>query len=125
MCDRCFDVLKPAELQNALAGFFSKAAQQPVHDVTDWTSMRSWLNNPFLASMETDIFKCTNILRCDPLPVYCLLSAAARVCTCVVEASLPKPSGDRLFCRPPPGIDMQGEALRAVGQSFDARKPAL
>lgn len=68
MCDRCFDVLKPAELQNALAGHFSKAAQQPVHDVTDWTSMRSWLNNPFLASVESDIFKCTNILRCALLP---------------------------------------------------------
>lgn len=63
VCNRCFDVLKPAELQNALAGHFSKAAQQPVHDVTDWTSMRAWLNNPLTSTLEADIFKCTNILR--------------------------------------------------------------
>lgn len=55
-------MLKPADLQNALAGHFSKAAQLPIHDVTDWTSMRAWLNNPLTSSLEQDIFKCSNIL---------------------------------------------------------------
>jgi hypothetical protein len=57
-------VLRPADLQNALAGHFSKAAQTPVHDVTDWTSMRAWLNNPLTSSLEQDIYKCSNILGC-------------------------------------------------------------
>ena len=65
VCDRCYDVLKPADLQNALAGHFSKAAQLPIHDVTDWTSMRAWLNNPLTSSLEQDIYKCSNILGCD------------------------------------------------------------
>jgi hypothetical protein len=64
VCDRCYDVLKPADLQNALAGHFSRAAQLPVHDVTDWTSMRAWLNNPFSSSLEQDIFKSSTILEC-------------------------------------------------------------
>ena len=66
MCDRCYDVLKPADLQNALAGHLSKAAQLPIHDVTDWTSMRAWLNNPLTSSLEQDIFKSTTILECAP-----------------------------------------------------------
>ena len=71
VCDRCYDVLKPADLQNALAGHFSKAAQLPIHDVTDWTSMRAWLNNPLTSSLEQDIFKSTTILEYAPLPPPC------------------------------------------------------
>lgn len=67
VCDRCCEVLRPADLQNALAGHFSKAAQMPVHDVTDWTSMRAWLNNPLTSSLEQDIYKCSNILGCAAL----------------------------------------------------------
>ena len=70
VCDRCFEVLRPAELQNALAGHFSKAAQMPVHDVTDWTSMRAWLNNPLTSSLEQDIYKCSNILGCAALALW-------------------------------------------------------
>lgn len=78
MCDRCFEVLKPADLQNALAGHFSKAAQSPVHDVTDWTSMRAWLNNPLTSSLEQDIYKCSNILGCAPALQSCLKASPQR-----------------------------------------------
>ena len=64
VCDCCYEVMRPADLQNALAGHFSRAAQTPVHDVTDWTSMRAWLNNPLTSSLEQDIYKCTNIVGC-------------------------------------------------------------
>jgi hypothetical protein len=35
-----------------------------VHDVTDYSAARSWLNSPWTASLEADIYKATNIARC-------------------------------------------------------------
>lgn len=34
-----------------------------MHDVTDASVLRSWLNNPFSMSLAADIYKATNIVR--------------------------------------------------------------
>ena len=34
-----------------------------MHDLTDISVVRSWLNNPLSSSLATDIYKATNIVR--------------------------------------------------------------
>ncbi|KAK9805137.1 hypothetical protein WJX72_001461 [[Myrmecia] bisecta] len=60
-CLECAALLKP--LQPFLAGTISKAVRPAVHDLTDASVMRSWINNPLSASLETDIYQATNIVR--------------------------------------------------------------
>ena len=45
------------------AGTISQAVQPAVHDLTDNSVARSWLNNPLSGSLATDIYKATNIVR--------------------------------------------------------------
>lgn len=61
VCSPCCDLLQP--LQPHLAGTISKSVQAPVHDVTDYSVLRSWLNNPLSSSLEEDLFKATNTVR--------------------------------------------------------------
>ncbi|KAK9857195.1 hypothetical protein WJX84_010172 [Apatococcus fuscideae] len=61
VCDTCATTLKP--LQPFLAGTISEAVRPAVHDVTDASVLRSWLNNPFSMSLAADIYKATNIAR--------------------------------------------------------------
>lgn len=61
VCDTCYGRLEP--FQRYLICRISNAAQIATHDVTDWTCMRGWLNNPLGMSMEQEIYKATNILR--------------------------------------------------------------
>ncbi|KAH7285657.1 hypothetical protein KP509_33G039400 [Ceratopteris richardii] len=61
VCDVCYEKLEP--LQEFLVQSVSNAAQIAIHDVTDRTCMRGWLNNPLGKSMEEEIYKATNILR--------------------------------------------------------------
>jgi hypothetical protein len=89
VCDRCYEVLRPADLQNALAGHFSKAAQSPVHDVTDWTSMRAWLNNPLTSSLEQDIYKCTNIFGCSSFCFWQLHASFLGTCAGLCHSPQP------------------------------------
>lgn len=41
----------------------SRAAQLPTHDLTDLSTLRSWLNVPWGQSMEYEIYKATNTIR--------------------------------------------------------------
>ncbi|KAK9868579.1 hypothetical protein WJX84_008848 [Apatococcus fuscideae] len=61
VCDTCASTLKP--LQPFLAGTISEAVRPAVHDVTDASVLRSWVNNPFSTSLAADIYKATNIVR--------------------------------------------------------------
>ncbi|MCO5589008.1 hypothetical protein L7F22_042972 [Adiantum nelumboides] len=61
VCDACYESLEP--VQGFLIAVNSNASQIAVHDVTDLTCMRGWLNNPFGFSMQDEIYKATNTLR--------------------------------------------------------------
>ncbi|MCD7471783.1 hypothetical protein HAX54_012451 [Datura stramonium] len=41
----------------------SRAAQLPTHDLTDLSTLRSWVNFPWGQSMEYEIYKATNTIR--------------------------------------------------------------
>ncbi|KAL0406715.1 UNVERIFIED_CONTAM: LAS seventeen-binding protein 3 [Sesamum latifolium] len=41
----------------------SRAAQSPTHDLTDLSTLRSWLNFPWGQSMEYEIYKATNTIQ--------------------------------------------------------------
>lgn len=69
VCDTCYDRLDP--LQGILINSISNAVQVAKHDVMDWTCARGWLNLPLGLSMEDEIYKACNTLRC-----YC------QVCFC-------------------------------------------
>ena len=45
------------------AGTIAQAVRPAVHDVTDGSVMRSWLNSPLSNGLEADIYKATNILN--------------------------------------------------------------
>ena len=45
------------------AGTISQAVQPAVHDVTDASALRSWLNPPLGASLAAELYKATNIVR--------------------------------------------------------------
>lgn len=61
LCDPCAELLEP--LQPFLAGTIAQAVRPAVHDVTDGSVMRSWLNSPLSSGLESDIYKATNILN--------------------------------------------------------------
>lgn len=61
VCDACYEKLEP--VQEFLIQSVSNAAQVAIHDVTDITCMRGWVNNPLGTSMQEEIYKATNILR--------------------------------------------------------------
>ncbi|CAL8465716.1 g5252 [Coccomyxa elongata] len=44
-------------------GTVSQAVQPAVHDVTDASALRSWFNPPMAASLATELYKATNIVR--------------------------------------------------------------
>lgn len=44
-------------------GTISQAVQPAIYDVTDSSAMRSWFNSPMSSSLESDIYKATNIVR--------------------------------------------------------------
>lgn len=45
------------------AGTIAQAVRPAIHDVTDGSVMRSWLNSPLSSGLESDIYKATNILN--------------------------------------------------------------
>lgn len=61
VCNACYDRLN--SLQGLLINSISNAMQVAKHDVTDWTSMRGWLNIPVCLSMEQEMYKASNALR--------------------------------------------------------------
>ena len=44
-------------------GTIAQAVQPAIHDVTDGSVLRSWLNSPLSSGLEQDIYKATNILH--------------------------------------------------------------
>ncbi|XP_031118491.1 uncharacterized protein LOC116022077 [Ipomoea triloba] len=61
VCDVCSVRLEP--VQSYLIDQISRAVQLPTHDLTDLSTLRSWLNFPWGQSMEYEIYKATNTLR--------------------------------------------------------------
>lgn len=61
VCDACYQNLEP--IQGFLINMISNASQLAIHDVTDLTCMRGWLNNPIGLSMQDEIYKATNTLK--------------------------------------------------------------
>lgn len=61
VCDVCWVRLE--SVQGLLIKKVSRAAQPATHDVTDLSTLRSWLNFPWGQSMEYEIYKATNTLR--------------------------------------------------------------
>jgi lipid-binding SYLF domain-containing protein len=61
ICDVC--CVRLESVQTYLMDQVSRAAQLPTHDLTDLSTLRSWLNFPWGQSLEYEIYKCTNIVR--------------------------------------------------------------
>uniref|UniRef100_A0A803N2T8 Ysc84 actin-binding domain-containing protein n=1 Tax=Chenopodium quinoa TaxID=63459 RepID=A0A803N2T8_CHEQI len=61
VCDVCWVRLE--SVKPYLMDRVSRAAQLPIHDVTDLSTLRSWLNFPWGDSMEHEIYKATNAIR--------------------------------------------------------------
>lgn len=61
VCDVC--CVRLESVQPYLMNRVSRASQLPTHDVTDLSTLRSWLNFPWGQSMEYEIYKATNTLR--------------------------------------------------------------
>lgn len=61
VCDVCFVRLE--SVQPYLMDQVSPAAQLPTHDLTDLSTLRSWVNFPWGQSMEYEIYKATNTIR--------------------------------------------------------------
>ncbi|KAL0328404.1 UNVERIFIED_CONTAM: LAS seventeen-binding protein 3 [Sesamum calycinum] len=61
VCDVCCVRLEP--VQTCLMSQVSRAAQSPTHDLTDLSTLRSWLNFPWGQSMEYEIYKATNTIQ--------------------------------------------------------------
>ncbi|CAH9106044.1 unnamed protein product [Cuscuta epithymum] len=61
VCDVCS--IRIESVQAYLMDRVSRAAQLPTHDLTDLSTLRSWINFPWGQSMEYEIYKATNILR--------------------------------------------------------------
>ena len=63
MASAAFDWHEYQECHILFAGTISQAVRPAVHDVTDGSVMRSWLNSPLSNGLESDIYKATNILN--------------------------------------------------------------
>ncbi|CAL5393854.1 unnamed protein product [Camellia sinensis] len=61
VCDVC--CVRLDSVQSYLMDQVSRAAQLPTHDLTDLSTLRSWLNFPWGQSMEYEIYKATNTIR--------------------------------------------------------------
>ncbi|XVE53107.1 hypothetical protein DITRI_Ditri02bG0177800 [Diplodiscus trichospermus] len=61
VCDVCCVRLDSA--QSYLTDRVSRAAQLPTHDLTDLSTLRSWLNFPWGQSMEYEIYKAANTIH--------------------------------------------------------------
>ncbi|KAF4391394.1 hypothetical protein F8388_008005 [Cannabis sativa] len=61
VCDVCFVRLQ--SVQPYLMDQVSHAAQLPTNDLTDLSTLRSWLNIPWGQSMEYEIYKAANTIR--------------------------------------------------------------
>ncbi|KAL5989809.1 hypothetical protein ACLOJK_010703 [Asimina triloba] len=61
VCDVCYVRLE--SVQPFLMNQVSRAAQLPTHDLTDLSTLRSWLNFPWGQTMEYEIYKATNTIR--------------------------------------------------------------
>ncbi|KAL8140196.1 hypothetical protein V2J09_006217 [Rumex salicifolius] len=62
VCDVC--CVRLDSVQAYLMDQVSRAAQLPTHDLTDLSTLRSWFNFPWGQSMEYEIYKAANIIRC-------------------------------------------------------------
>ncbi|XP_031257186.1 uncharacterized protein LOC116115163 [Pistacia vera] len=61
VCDVC--CVRLESVQSHLMDKVSRAAQLPTHDLTDLSTLRSWLNFPWGQSMEYEIYKAANTIR--------------------------------------------------------------
>ncbi|XP_052179128.1 uncharacterized protein LOC127792603 [Diospyros lotus] len=61
VCDVC--CVRLESVQSYLMDQVSRAAQLPTHDLTDLSTLRSWLNFPWGQSMEYEIYKAANTIR--------------------------------------------------------------
>lgn len=61
VCDVCF--VRLDSVQSYLMDQVSHAAQLPTHDLTDLSTLRSWVNFPWGQSMEYEIYKATNTIQ--------------------------------------------------------------
>ncbi|KAJ4981785.1 hypothetical protein NE237_032622 [Protea cynaroides] len=61
VCDVC--CVRLESIQPYLMDQVSRAAQLPTHDLTDLSTLRSWVNFPWGQSMEYEIYKATNTIR--------------------------------------------------------------
>ncbi|KAK3198593.1 hypothetical protein Dsin_022008 [Dipteronia sinensis] len=61
VCDVC--CVRLESVQSHLMDKVSRAAQLPTHDLTDLSTLRSWLNFPWGQSMEYEIYKVANAIR--------------------------------------------------------------
>ncbi|KAK3003842.1 hypothetical protein RJ639_019616 [Escallonia herrerae] len=61
VCDVC--CVRLESVQSYLMDQVSRAAQLPTQDLTDLSTLRSWLNFPWGQSMEYEIYKATNTIR--------------------------------------------------------------
>ncbi|KAI3966004.1 hypothetical protein MKX01_010961 [Papaver californicum] len=60
VCDVC--CVRLESVQSYLMDQVSRAAQFPTHDVTDLSTLRSWVNFPWCQSMEDEIYKASNTI---------------------------------------------------------------
>nr|AFK47891.1 unknown [Lotus japonicus] len=61
VCDVCFVRLE--SVQPYLMNEVSNAAQLPTHDLTDLSTLRSWVNFPWGQTMEYEIYKAANTIK--------------------------------------------------------------
>ncbi|KAG4971344.1 hypothetical protein JHK82_037010 [Glycine max] len=61
VCDVC--CVRLDSVQPYLMNHVSNAAQLPTHDLTDLSTLRSWINFPWGQSMEYEIYKATNTIK--------------------------------------------------------------
>ncbi|KAH0696951.1 hypothetical protein KY290_014374 [Solanum tuberosum] len=61
VCDVC--CVRLESVQPYLMDQVSRAAQLPTHDLTDLSTLRSWVNFPWGQSMEYEIYKAANSIR--------------------------------------------------------------
>ncbi|XP_027932601.1 uncharacterized protein LOC114188233 [Vigna unguiculata] len=61
VCDVC--CVRLESVQPYLMDHVSNAAQLPTHDLTDLSTLRSWVNFPWGQSMEYEIYKATNTIK--------------------------------------------------------------
>ena len=88
------------------AGTIAQAVRPAVHDVTDGSVMRSWLNSPLSNGLEADIYKATNILNSfaqvgylqpeKGIPAAVLQGAAGFAILSVAKVSMSACDGDNL-----------------------------